>query len=83
MDVRLLSKSLSTLKREQNYKVWQDGYHAELVETNWFIKQKINYIHTNPVKDKIVALPEDYYFSSARNYAGLDNDLEIIMLDLF
>jgi hypothetical protein len=24
----------------------------------------------------------DYYFSSARNYAGLDNDLEVILLDL-
>jgi hypothetical protein len=63
--------------------VWQDGYHAEIVETNWFIQQKVNYIHFNPVKDKTVTLPEDYYFSSARNYAGLDNELEVILLDLF
>ena len=76
-------KACEHLKREQNYKVWQDGYHAELVGTNWFIKQKVDYIHNNPVKDKTVSLPEDYYFSSARNYAGLDNDLEVIMLDLF
>ena len=76
-------KACEHLKREQNYKVWQDGYHAKLVETNWFIKQKVDYIHNNPVKDKTVSLPEDYYFSSARNYAGLDNDLEVIMLDLF
>lgn len=70
------------LKREQQYKVWQDGYHAEIVESNKFIKQKINYIHNNPVKDKIVTFPEDYYFSSARNYACLDNDLTILVLDL-
>ena len=76
-------KACEHLKREQNYKVWQDGYHAELVETNWFIKQKVDYIHNNPVKDKTVSLPEDYYFSSARNYAGLENDLEVILLDLF
>ncbi|MFC4818030.1 REP-associated tyrosine transposase [Flavobacterium sp. GCM10023249] len=76
-------KSCKHLKREQQYKVWQDGYHAEIVETNWFIKQKINYIHNNPVKDKIVVHPEDYYYSSARNYAGLENDLEIVLLDLF
>ncbi len=76
-------KSCEHLKREQKYKVWQGGYHAEIVETNWFIKQKINYIHNNPVEDKIVALPEDYYFSSARNYAGLENELEVILLDLF
>ncbi len=76
-------KSCEHLKREQKYKVWQGGYHAEIVETNWFIKQKINYIHNNPVEDKIVALPEDYYFSSARNYAGLENELEVVLLDLF
>lgn len=76
-------KACEHLKREQQFKVWQDGYHAEIVETNWFIKQKVNYIHNNPVKDKIVQFPEDYYFSSARNYAGLQNDLEVILLDLF
>lgn len=76
-------KACQHLKREQQFKVWQDGYHAEIVETNWFIKQKVNYIHNNPVKDKVVQFPEDYYFSSARNYAGLQNDLEVILLDLF
>lgn len=51
------NKSCEHLKRGQKNKVWQDGYHAEIVETNWFIKQKVNYIHSNPVKDKIVSLP--------------------------
>ena len=68
------------LKREQHYKVWQNGYHAKLVSSNGFLQQKINYIHNNPVKAKIVTLPEDYYFSSARNYAGLENDLEVVIL---
>ena len=71
------------LKREQQYKVWQDGYHAEIAETNWFIQQKINYIHNNPVADKIVERAEDYYFSSVRNYADLDNDLDVFVLNLF
>ena len=76
-------KACEHLKRPQQYKVWQDGYHAEIVETNWFIKQKIDYIHNNPVKEKIVAFPEDYYFSSARNYAGLDNELEVVVVNMF
>ena len=42
----------------------------------------MNYIHNNPVKDKIVCFSEDYHFNSARNSANLDNDLEFIMLDL-
>ena len=36
------------LKRKQQYKVWQDGYHAEHIYSNKFIKQKLNYIHQNP-----------------------------------
>ena len=54
----LFEKACEHLKRNQKYKVWQDGYHAEIVESNWFIKQKIEYIHNNPVKDKIVSIPE-------------------------
>ncbi len=77
------TKACEHLKRDQQYKVWQDGYHAEILETNWFIKQKVNYIQNNPVKDKIVSSPEDYYFSSARNYADLESELEVILLDLF
>ena len=76
-------KACEHLKREQQFKVWQDSYHADHIYSNLFIKQKIEYIHNNPVKDKIVMLPEDYYFSSARNYAGLENELEIVLLDLF
>lgn len=70
------------LKRKQQYKIWQEGYHAVHVYSNSFIKQKVNYIHQNPVKDKIVGFAEDYYFSSARNYAGLENDLDVTLLDL-
>ena len=76
-------KACEHLKKVQQYKVWQNGYHAEHIYSNKFIRQKLDYIHNNPVKDKIVTLPEDYYFSSARNYAGLDNELEIVLLDLF
>ncbi|MFM2214171.1 MAG: hypothetical protein RL427_1434 [Bacteroidota bacterium] len=76
-------KACKHLSRAQQYKVWQDGYHAELIYSNTFIKQKVNYIHSNPVTEKIVAYPEDYYFSSARNYAGLDGDLEVVMVYLF
>jgi REP element-mobilizing transposase RayT len=71
------------LKRKQQYKVWQDGYHAEICSSNTFIKQKLNYIHNNPVIDKIVEHPEDYIFSSARNYAELDSELDVVILNMF
>ena len=39
--------------------------------------KKLNYIHQNPVKDKIVEKAEDYLYSSERNYADLEYELEI------
>ena len=73
-------QACESLKRNQQYKVWQDGYHAEIAYSNRFIKQKMDYIHNNPVVDKIVEYPEDYLFSSARNYAGLDHELEVVVV---
>lgn len=75
--LEFFKKSCEHLKREQSYKVWQDGYHAEEVFSNGWIKEKINYIHQNPAKEKIAIEPESYYFSSARNYADLDSALDI------
>ena len=39
--------------------------------------QKISYIHQNPVKAEIVARPEDYLYSSGRDYAGEKGLLEV------
>ncbi|GAB2760252.1 REP-associated tyrosine transposase [Salinimicrobium soli] len=69
------------LKRNQKYKVWQDGYHAEQLFSQKFILQKLNYTHNNPVKERIVAKPEDYLYSSARDYTGQKGDLEVVLLD--
>lgn len=60
--------------------MWQDGYHAEILKTNRFIYQKLNYVHNNPVEDGIVVRPEEYMYSSARNYADLDGLFDVIVL---
>jgi REP element-mobilizing transposase RayT len=67
------------LKRIEKYKFWQDGNHAEKIYSNKIFYQKLDYIHNNPVKELIVTQPEDYYFSSARNYAGLDFVLPVVL----
>lgn len=65
--IEVFSKACDHLKRGQEYKVWQDGYHAKEAFSNSFVFQKLNYIHQNPVEDGIVARAEDYLYSSARN----------------
>lgn len=67
------------LKRIEKYKFWQDGSQAKEIFGKQFFYEKLEYIHNNPVEEMIVTKPEDYLFSSARNYAGLNNLLDIIM----
>jgi len=78
--LNLLSKAGNHYKRKQNYKVWQTGNNAKEIYSSAYLYEKLNYIHYNPVKDMIVCNPEDYFFSSARNYAGLDGVLDVVVL---
>ena len=79
--LKLFSDACEHLKREQKYKVWQDGNQAKEIFSNDFLYEKLNYIHKNPVKDLIVTKPDDYLFSSARNYADMDYMLDVLLLD--
>ena len=76
--LRYFKYQAQVLKRIKNYKVWKDGNHVELIYNSKIFYQKLNYIHNNPVKAMIVEYPEEYLFSSARNYADRDCLLEII-----
>lgn len=66
-------------RKIKNYKFWQDENNIEQIYTYEFFLQKVNYIHNNPVKQEIVERPEDYLYSSARDYAGLKGLLNVII----
>ena len=58
-------------RRADNSKFWQDSNHAICLEGGGNrMQERIQYIHQNPVRQQIVAFPEDYIFSSAGDYAG-------------
>ena len=57
-------------KKIKGYKFWQDGNEAKEIHTTEFLKQKLDYIHKNPVEAEYVDNPEDYRYSSARDYNG-------------
>ncbi|MDR2653409.1 MAG: transposase [Prevotellaceae bacterium] len=69
-------------KRNEKYQLWTHENHSELIYSEKFIEQKINYIHENPVRSGIVTKAEDYLYSSARNYAELENVLDITKIEL-
>ncbi|MFT5581088.1 MAG: REP element-mobilizing transposase RayT [Psychromonas sp.] len=78
--LEMFQKSCQHLKRNQHFKVWQNGYHALWLESEKFVYQKLNYIHNNPVKDKIVECPWEYVFSSAQNYADKEGLVKVFCL---
>ncbi|NVO19526.1 MAG: transposase [Bacteroidetes bacterium] len=77
--LRIMQYEASKIKRNKFFKVWQDGFHPILLFNNKIFIQKLNYIHKNPVKAGLVRVPEEYYYSSVRNYAGLEAPLEIVV----
>ena len=66
--------------RNSNYQVWTHENHAIELISKKFIDQKLNFIHKNPVRAKIVTEAIHYVYRSARNYAGFESVLEIDFL---
>ena len=78
--LRAFKKAGANLKRISKYKVWQDGNQPKQLMSNMFMIQKLDYLHYNSVEAEIVDEPENYVYSSARDYAGRKGLLEVELL---
>jgi len=58
---------------KQDHAVWRDEYQAKNVFSPAFLRQKLEYIHNNPIQPRwaLVGAPEEYIWSSARFYLGV------------
>ena len=65
-------------KRNAFYQVWTHENHAEIIYSDKFLFQKMDYIHQNPVRAGIVEHPEEYLYSSARYLADRPCVLDIV-----
>jgi REP element-mobilizing transposase RayT len=79
--MKMVFKYHAKLKDKQTHQIWTHENHAEHIYSQKFIEQKVKYIHNNPVRSGIVAKPEDYLYSSARNYSGLESVIDVIEVD--
>jgi hypothetical protein len=81
--VRIVSLTQScrvSQARNEKYQLWKHDSHPIELSSPAFTQQKIDYIpaclpagrHQNPVEAGLVYRAEDYIYSSASNYAGLD-----------
>ena len=68
-------------KRNNKYQFWTHENHAIELVSPKFIVQKCHYIHENPVRAGLVEYPENWLYSSARNYAGKQGLIDVKLLD--
>jgi len=63
--------------RNEKYQLWEHDNHFIELSSTAFTQQKIDYIHQNPVSAGLVYRAEDYVYSSASNYAGIDQIIDV------
>jgi len=63
-----MSYAADRIKRNANYKVWQDGFHPVILDTPTKLEQRIKYIHENPMELQLVDHPLSWINSSYLAY---------------
>ena len=62
------------------YQFWQQEDHPIELNTNDPQWQRLRYLHQNSVVAGFVDAPEDFLYSSARNYAGRPGLVEVLFI---
>jgi REP element-mobilizing transposase RayT len=73
------SNKLGLLKKYQLWQTCTNPVHINFNNPSQLI-ERIEYIHDNPVRDRIVTTAEDYLYSSARDYAGMKGLVQLAKL---
>ena len=79
--LRLFTHAAKRQNKEGTYQVWTHENHAIQLYSNIVIQEKVNYIHLNPVRSGIVENQDEYVYSSAKNYAGRQSIIDVIVID--
>lgn len=67
----------------KHHQFWRHDNNPIEIWSNKVLVEKIRYIHNNPVEAGLVYKPEDYIYSSAKDYSGEKGLLEnVIVVDL-
>ncbi len=77
----MMGKAGKENSQNLEFQLWQQDNHPIALYDQKILHQKLNYIHNNPVVAGIVDKPEDYLYSSVRNYCDMPGLLEIIMVE--
>ncbi len=67
----------------RDFQFWQQNNEPIELNTNALLNNTLHYTHCNPVESGFVSKPEDWIYSSARDYAGEKGPLDLILLDYY
>jgi len=76
-----LRKAKNPAHQDSVHQLWQEGFYPKQIFSDKVMIQKIEYIHNNPVKRGFVDRPEDWRYSSARNYLGMEALLPVTLFE--
>ncbi|RYZ52556.1 MAG: transposase [Chitinophagaceae bacterium] len=68
--LRIFGQAGDANNRNGSYQFWRQDNAPKECFSPAFTAQKIDYIHNNPVQAGLVEKPEDYLYSSAKDYHG-------------
>lgn len=63
--------------KDREIQLWQEGVHPQMISSEFMMRQKIDYIHQNPVKRGYVDDAIHWRYSSAKNYDGVAGLLDV------
>ena len=66
-----------TNRKDRKYQFCQEGLQPKQIQGEEMMRQKVEYIHMNPIRRGFVDTPEHWRYSSARNYIGEEGVLDV------
>lgn len=79
--VKMMKQAGISNSNNKDWQLWQQNNQPVELYSYPVIKQKLDYIHLNPVKAGFVFNAEDWLYSSAADYAGNKGFLDIYLID--
>jgi REP element-mobilizing transposase RayT len=77
---RILQSFRDQAREPSKHAVWREKSRGVPIHTDKIMKIKLDYIHKNPLRAGLVKEPQDYLYSSFRNYYL--NDHSIFRVDI-
>lgn len=78
--MELITQAGTDNSNNDKYQIWQQDKHPIELWSREVILQKLDYIDQNPVSAGFVERPEDWIWSSGRDYEGAKGLLESLVL---